>query len=183
MKKDTNAPIVYSKCPKWAKKQEIWAKLGEWVVTIIKRNVSDTNIGSIQYTGVACLSGKNIILMLWFRFEIFIIKKCQQSLFCRYFCFSFSWLIPAKCEYISRISVYKSLMKKIMFSQEFRLWNQGFLKELRNCPLRTEVTVLFNTALRRYAFSTVSFEKLVFRFKTLKYVLSYYAILLCKFVM
>ena len=53
MKKDTNTPIVYSKCPKWAKKQEIWPKLGEWVVTIIKRNVSDTNIGSIQYTGVA----------------------------------------------------------------------------------------------------------------------------------
>ena len=74
-------------------------------------------------------------------------------------------------------------MKEIIFSQEFRLKNQGFLKELPNRTLRTEVTVLFNTALRKYAFSTVSFEKLVFRFKTLKYVFSYYAILLCKFIM
>ena len=60
------------------------------------------------------------------------------------------------------------------------------------------VIILFSTALCRSAFSTVSFEKLVFRLsllsvffvlnqmfriKTLKYVLSCYAILLCDFVL
>ena len=102
-----------------------------------------------------------VAILLLFLFFLFLANSCQM------------------CIYFQNFSVK---ILKIIFSQEFRLKNQGFLKELRNRTLRTEVTVLFNTALRKYAFSTVSFEKLVFRFKTLKHVLSYYAILLCKFI-
>ena len=46
-----------------------------------KKNVSDTKIGSIESPGVACYSGKKIIIILWLSFEIFIIKKCQKSIF------------------------------------------------------------------------------------------------------
>ena len=119
MKKDTNTPIVYSKwSPKWAEEQDFWAKLEfrEYVITLVKK-CKWHKFRFNQKPLVACYSGKEIIIILWLGFEIFIIEKCQKSLFCRHFCkhcFFFSALIPAKCLYVSRISVGKHSMKRVI---------------------------------------------------------------------
>ena len=59
-----NTPMIYSKwLPKWAKEQDFWAKLEfrEWMITIVKRNISDTNISPIKSCWVACYSGKKLL--------------------------------------------------------------------------------------------------------------------------
>ena len=119
MKKDTSTPIVYSKWPpKWAEEQDFWAKLElrEWVITLIEK-CKWHKFRFSQKPLVACYLGKEIIIILWVSFEIFIIEKCQKSLFCRHFCkhcFFFSSLIPAKCLHVSRISVVKHSMKRVV---------------------------------------------------------------------
>ena len=119
MKNDTNTPIASSKWPpKWAEEQDFWAKLGfrEWVVTLVKK-CKWHKYSFNRKLLVACYSGKEIIVILWLNFEIFIIEKCQKLLFCRHFCkdcFFFSSLIPAKCLYVSRISVAKHSTKRVI---------------------------------------------------------------------
>ena len=118
----SNTPIVYLKWPpKWAVEQDFWAKLGTKKCKWEKYKFN-------QKLPSCMLLRKTIIIILWLSFEIFMIKRCQKLLFFRHFCkhcFSSFSVIPAKCLYVSTISVAKHSIKRIiisriMFSQMFR---------------------------------------------------------------
>ena len=65
---------------------------------------------------LSCLLLWKKINILWHSFEILIFKKHEKSLLCCHFCkhcFSCSSLIPAKCLYVSTISVAKHSIKRV----------------------------------------------------------------------